>query len=235
MFSEMSRKKPCILCSSLHCGLTGRLVGFVLLMAAAAPLRADTLGAIDSTIALTGFGVVILLIAAVLTLGWLLRQWRGAAAALDRSLSALNATFDSISDGVLVVGADGQVTSYNQRFLELWKIPAELAEKRFDDQLLRHVTDQLSNPEEFFGRVRSLYSHPEESTSGEVLHFKDGRVFERDSRPQRKGNEILGRVWSFRDVTARYRSVEEKERLSAQLGQSKKMGIHRNAGGRDSA
>ena len=79
-------------------------------MVAAAPLRAETLGAIDSTIALTGFGAVILLAAAVLTLGWLLCQWRGAAAALDRSLSALNATFDSISDGVLVVGTDGQVT-----------------------------------------------------------------------------------------------------------------------------
>ena len=217
----MTPSKPCTLHSSLLSRLKGPLSASAML-ATAGSLRAETTGFSNAGFALAG-GVVILLMVAVLTLGWLLRQWRRAAAALDRSLSALNATFDSISDGVLVVGSDGRVTNCNQRFLDLWQIPAGLAEKRDDDQLLRHVLSQLIKPDAFMDRVRAVYAHPDESTSGDVLHFKDGRVFERDSRPQRMGGEIVGRVWSFRDVTAKHRAAEEKERLSSQLGQAQKL------------
>jgi PAS domain S-box-containing protein len=34
-----------------------------------------------------------------------------------------------------------------------------------------------------------------------VVEFKDGRVFEGHSLPQCRGEELVGRVWSFRDVT----------------------------------
>jgi diguanylate cyclase (GGDEF)-like protein len=47
----------------------------------------------------------------------------------------------------------------------------------------------------------------------DVIEFTDGRVFEARSRLQTVSDEVVGRVWSFRDVTDRKRL---EERLSFQ-------------------
>jgi len=133
-----------------------------------------------------------------------------AEAALRESEGLLRATLESTADGILVVGADGRVIHANGRFAQMWGVPEPLLRGGDDEKLLQHVLSQLGEPEEFLARVQALYQSDEEGL--ETIHFRDGRVFERFTRPLMREGRVAGRVWSFRDITARHRA-EERLRL----------------------
>ncbi|MEW1823694.1 PAS domain S-box protein [Arthrobacter sp. NPDC080031] len=137
-------------------------------------------------------------------------------AELRDALSVLSATLESTADGILVVAADGTIAGANKRFAELWGIPADLLESHDDGKLLAFVLDQLTDPDGFIGKVQELYADPG-AESLDMLEFRDGRTFERYSRPQRVGEEIVGRVWSFRDVTSRQRAQDQAREALAQV------------------
>ncbi|MCX5826168.1 MAG: PAS domain S-box protein, partial [Deltaproteobacteria bacterium] len=137
--------------------------------------------------------------------------------ALQQTASLLAATLESTADGLLVIDNSGKITIYNKKFLSMWHIPESLAAKRDDKILLENVLSQLKDPDGFVEKVKQLYSQPE-ANSFDVLEFKDSRVFERFSQPQRLGNETVGKVWSFRDVTDR-RRTEEEQRLSREIAE----------------
>ncbi|MDR8391338.1 PAS domain S-box protein [Aliifodinibius sp. S!AR15-10] len=115
-------------------------------------------------------------------------------------LSLLRATLDATANGVLVVDKDGKITIYNDRFLEMWNIPEHIISGQADKVAVQYVLDQIENPDEFLDKIRELYNRPEATSKDEIV-LKDGRIIERYSFPQRVGNKIVGRVWSFMDVT----------------------------------
>jgi signal transduction histidine kinase len=90
----------------------------------------------------------------------------------------------------------------------MWKIPEEVLKLMKDEAALQFVLDQLKCPDDFIGKVKFLYSDPEAITS-DLLEFNDGRFFERYSQPQKIGGRSVGRVWSFRDITARKKAENE--------------------------
>ena len=133
----------------------------------------------------------------------------------QRSLSLLHATLEATADGILVVSLAGKILSYNGKFLELWHISESIMISGDDNQLLSCATEQLKDPEAFLARVRELYANPD-LESQDILEFADGRIFERYSHPQRLGEDIVGRVWSFRNITERQQAEETVERLRRQ-------------------
>ena len=127
---------------------------------------------------------------------------------LRETLSLLTATLDSTADGILVVDTAGRITSLNRRFAAMWRVPDAILAARDDAAAIASVIDQLANPEAFQAKVHELYADPA-AESSDTLVFKDGRVFERYSKPQYVDGVAVGRVWSFRDVTAPKRTEEE--------------------------
>jgi diguanylate cyclase (GGDEF)-like protein/PAS domain S-box-containing protein len=126
---------------------------------------------------------------------------------LKAAVSLLEATLESTDDGILVIDLAGKITRFNRKFVQIWQIPDPILETGDDAKALAHAIDQLKDPEGFLKKVQELYAHPE-AESFDLLEFKDGRYIERLSKPQRIEGRTIGRVWSFRDITARHRAEE---------------------------
>jgi hypothetical protein len=64
-------------------------------------------------------------------------------------------------------------------------------------------------------RIEAIYASPE-TDALDTLELVDGHVFERFSRPQMLDGKMVGRVWSYSDVTDR-RRAEEAAREEARV------------------
>ncbi|HRY18796.1 MAG TPA: response regulator [Candidatus Competibacteraceae bacterium] len=131
-----------------------------------------------------------------------------AIAAAENARSLVASTLEATYSGILVVNRHGKITLVNQRFSEMWRIPQALIDAGDDEAVLAYGTQQLAEPQAFLEKVRVLYNKPE-ATSRDTLIFSDGRVFARFSHPQRIGDEIVGRVWSFLDITDQHQAEQQ--------------------------
>ncbi len=115
--------------------------------------------------------------------------------------SLLEATLQATADGILVVAADGTLTSYNQQLADLWQLPPEILAARQAGALADYLLRQLAHPD-IAATHLAQFNDTSKADTFEILEFADGRTFERYSRPQLVEDKVVGRVWCFRDVTA---------------------------------
>ena len=132
------------------------------------------------------------------------------------SLSRLQATLESTADGIVVVDMDGKIIASNELFAKMWKIPVKILEIRDVDKVRTYIMDQLKNPDVFIKKTKDIYADPE-AKSFDTLYFKDGRIVDRYSQPQKLDDLTIGRVWSFRDITQRVLAQKKRESLIVDL------------------
>jgi diguanylate cyclase (GGDEF)-like protein/PAS domain S-box-containing protein len=126
--------------------------------------------------------------------------------ALRWSETQLQATLESTADGILALDNEGRMIKTNRRFADLWRIPQSLMDAGDDRALLDYMMNQLSDPDTFLKNVRLLDNS--DRVNMDTLAFRDGRVFEHFSFRMIMEGVVIGRVWSFRDITERRRMEE---------------------------
>jgi PAS domain S-box-containing protein len=131
---------------------------------------------------------------------------------LSYAISLTDASLESTADGILVVNGNGKIARWNRKFVELWNVPKELLVTDVEDPVLTYALSQVAQPDQFLAKVRELYEHPDAS-SQDQLTMADGRIFERYSQPLEIGDEIVGRFWSFRDVTEHKKHQLERSKI----------------------
>jgi diguanylate cyclase (GGDEF)-like protein/PAS domain S-box-containing protein len=141
------------------------------------------------------------------------RRLRDSREALRTSVAILKAQQEATLEGTLVVDTEGRVLSWNRRFLQIWGIPEDAAQRGSDNELLGYAAERVADWDAFIELVNYLYEHPEEVRSNDLVHLKDGRVLSRATLPIIVDGEIRGRSWYFRDVTVTARA----EKLQAAL------------------
>ena len=121
---------------------------------------------------------------------------------LEESLARFRAILESTTDGILVVDKHGEIYSSNQKFQQIWQVPDDIIASKDRKAQIEYGMTQLRNPQTFSNKIEELYDKPD-AVSLDILEFKDGRIVERASLPQQIGDENIGRVWSYRDITER--------------------------------
>ncbi len=134
-------------------------------------------------------------------------------------LSLLQATFDSVASGILVMDEQGHILLANKRMALIWPIAAaqllSLATLPRPDttptrlHFAASITPYLKNASEITEFIEAHQQNPTEE--GMIrLRFTDGRIFDVRTAPYYLGATFLGQIWTFENVTQRLQNDQSE-------------------------
>jgi len=132
---------------------------------------------------------------------------------LANALALMRAILEATADGILATDEQGRITNFNTKLVEMWRISPELIDQRDVRKFRACLAQKVRDPEGYLARIAEI-----EASSGksfDLLELSDGRSFERYSDVILLEEKVVGRIWSFRDMSQRQESDLISHRLAA--------------------
>jgi PAS domain S-box-containing protein len=133
-------------------------------------------------------------------------QENRAANELSNMASRLRSTLEATADGVLLLDNHGVILNMNRRFSNMWDVPQEMLLARDDVGIINHMLQQIVAE---VTHDRSPTGNLAQDDTFETQYLRDGRVIECSSHAARSGEQLIGRVYSYGDVTERHRTQDQ--------------------------
>jgi PAS domain S-box-containing protein len=138
---------------------------------------------------------------------------------LRTATTRLGALIENMQAGILVETEKGEVALLNEEFCRLFaiQVPANALLESRAEELFEECRPLLATPEAFARRQEELV-HGRTAADGEEVQLKDGRILSRDFIPIQLGDDYLGHLWQYHDITERKRYERELAKANQELG-----------------
>lgn len=131
----------------------------------------------------------------------------------------LQAVYEATNDAVLLADRDLHPVRWNAQALELLQVDAETTSRGMADALLERLAARLEDPGAILGAAARYGEDPlavEEGTV--VVKVPEPRVYRMLTVPVRNPEgALIGRLWTFRDITDQTRTDEALRKVREQL------------------
>ncbi|HEX4845105.1 MAG TPA: PAS domain S-box protein, partial [Geothrix sp.] len=137
---------------------------------------------------------------------------------LRMATSRLRALIENMQAGILVETEGRRIALLNETFCWMFQVPVPahvLVESESLD-LLEACLPLLESPDTFLARADEVAA-ARQPVLGEELLLKDGRILSRDFVPILVGEEYLGHLWQYHDITERRRAELKLEEAAREL------------------
>lgn len=117
---------------------------------------------------------------------------------LENMHSLTRATLESMQEGILAVSIQGDILTYNNKFLEQWGISEHFLLSETLDQIFQALAEKADKPDYFLKVITQ-----KNTNKRKIIEFrlKSGVVLEYYTHSQCMHKKIIGTIHSFQDIT----------------------------------
>jgi signal transduction histidine kinase len=139
----------------------------------------------------------------------------GTKISLSESVKILRATLNATNDGILVVDNNRQVLESNDLYYKMWNIPSNINNMYDKTGNFGCIKNQIKNFDNFEAWVN--YTYGVFVNEHFTIYLIDERIVDVFSTPLMDKRKVIGRVWSFSDITNRRQNEELRHKIDENL------------------